>query len=297
MATPVSQMTPIPNKDAFRSGMRAGIPVAVGYIPIAIAFGLLAKSFDMPNVITLAMSLFIFAGASQFIGVQLIMAGSMYWEIILTTFILNLRHFLMSASLSQRLETTSNRFLAAIAFGVTDETFSVASTRDESTRGHFVLGLNLIAFLAWNVGTWIGVFLAFGLPASVQTSMGIALYAMFIGLLIPSLTRKPVIVVAGIAVLADQSVFARPGHGVRHIHPAARSAALAPGHQVAAVLEAIFTVHALCGARQPDFSGHLTGDEQSHVRFSGWGRCSSARITPGQLDARRHRRHRRGVSR
>jgi len=201
MATPVSQMTPIPNKDAFRSGMRAGIPVAVGYIPIAIAFGLLAKSFDMPNVITLAMSLFIFAGASQFIGVQLIMAGSMYWEIILTTFILNLRHFLMSASLSQRLETTSNRFLAAIAFGVTDETFSVASTRDESTRGHFVLGLNLIAFLAWNVGTWIGVFLAFGLPASVQTSMGIALYAMFIGLLIPSLTRKPVIVVAGIAVL------------------------------------------------------------------------------------------------
>jgi len=207
MATPVSQMTPIPNKDAFRSGMRAGIPVAVGYIPIAIAFGLLAKSFDMPNVITLAMSLFIFAGASQFIGVQLIMAGSMYWEIILTTFILNLRHFLMSASLSQRLETTSNRFLAAIAFGVTDETFSVASTRDESTRGHFVLGLNLIAFLAWNVGTWIGVFLAFGLPASVQASMGIALYAMFIGLLVPSLTRKPVIVVAAIAVLTQAILY------------------------------------------------------------------------------------------
>jgi len=207
MATPVSQMTPIPNKDAFRSGMRAGIPVAVGYIPIAIAFGLLAKSFDMPNVITLAMSLFIFAGASQFIGVQLIMAGSMYWEIILTTFILNLRHFLMSASLSQRLETTSNRFLAAIAFGVTDETFSVASTRDESTRGHFVLGLNLIAFLAWNVGTWIGVFLAFGLPASVQASMGIALYAMFIGLLVPSLTRKPVIVVISLFLLVLAMAF------------------------------------------------------------------------------------------
>lgn len=207
MATPVSQMTPIPNKDAFRSGMRAGIPVAVGYIPIAIAFGLLAKSFDMPNVITLAMSLFIFAGASQFIGVQLMMAGSMYWEIILTTFILNLRHFLMSASLSQRLETTSNRFLATIAFGVTDETFSVASTRDEAARSHFMLGLNLIAFLAWNVGTWIGVFLAFGLPASVQTSMGIALYAMFIGLLVPSLTRKPVIVVAVIAVLTQAVLY------------------------------------------------------------------------------------------
>lgn len=207
MATPIQQTTPVSNQDAFRSGMRAGIPVAVGYIPIAIAFGLLAKSFDMPNIITLAMSFFIFAGASQFIGVQLIMAGSMYWEIVLTTFILNLRHFLMSASLSQRIETTSNRFLAAIAFGVTDETFSVASTRDEATRGHFVLGLNLIAFFAWNVGTWIGVFLAFGLPQSVQASMGIALYAMFIGLLVPSLTRKPVIVVATIAVVTQAVLY------------------------------------------------------------------------------------------
>lgn len=203
MATPFQRTAPLSNHDAFRSGMRAGIPVAVGYIPIAIAFGLLAKSFDMPNVITLAMSLFIFAGASQFIGIQLIMAGSMYWEIVLTTFILNLRHFLMSASLSQRIEATSSRFLAAIAFGVTDETFSVASTRDESTRGHFILGLNLIAFFAWNVGTWIGVFLAFGLPQSVQASMGIALYAMFIGLLVPSLTRKPVIVVAVIAIMTQ----------------------------------------------------------------------------------------------
>ncbi|MFN4214464.1 AzlC family ABC transporter permease, partial [Exiguobacterium sp.] len=203
MATPLYDTVRLSNKQAFRSGMRAGIPVAVGYIPIAIAFGLLAKSFEMPNIITLAMSLFIFAGASQFIGVQLIMAGAMYWEIVLTTFILNLRHFLMSASLSQRLETTSNRFLAAIAFGVTDETFSVASTRHEATRGHFVLGLNVIAFLAWNVGTWIGVFLAFGLPATIQASMGIALYAMFIGLLVPSLTRKPVVVVALLAAVTQ----------------------------------------------------------------------------------------------
>lgn len=203
MATPLQHAERLSNKVAFRSGIRAGIPVAVGYIPIAIAFGLLAKSFDMPNVITLAMSLLIFAGASQFIGIQLIMAGAMYWEIVLTTFILNLRHFLMSASLSQRLEKTSNRFLAAVAFGVTDETFSVASVRDEATRGHFVLGLNSIAFLAWNVGTWIGVFLAFGLPMELQASMGIALYAMFIGLLVPSLTRKPVLVVVGVAVAAQ----------------------------------------------------------------------------------------------
>ncbi|WP_214746678.1 AzlC family ABC transporter permease [Exiguobacterium sp. s189] len=201
MATSVQSISPSSQQSTFRAGLRAGIPVAIGYIPIAIAFGLLAKSFDLPNVITLSMSFFIFAGASQFITVQLLMTGSMYWEIILTTFILNSRHFLMSASLSQRIENTSRKLLAAIAFGVTDETFSVASTRKEARSALFVLGLNTIAFLAWNIGTWIGVFLAFGLPSTLQASMGIALYAMFIGLLVPSLTTRPVFVVTSFAII------------------------------------------------------------------------------------------------
>jgi 4-azaleucine resistance transporter AzlC len=201
MATSIHSKFPSSQQSTFRIGLRAGIPVAIGYIPIAIAFGLLAKSFDFPNTITLSMSFFIFAGASQFITVQLLMTGSMYWEIILTTFILNSRHFLMSASLSQRIESTSRKLLAAIAFGVTDETFSIASTRKEARSALFVLGLNTIAFLAWNIGTWIGVFLAFGLPGTLQASMGIALYAMFIGLLVPSLTTRPVFVVASFAIV------------------------------------------------------------------------------------------------
>ncbi|WP_214742525.1 MULTISPECIES: AzlC family ABC transporter permease [unclassified Exiguobacterium] len=200
MVTSIQSTPSSSPRPTFRAGLRAGIPVAIGYIPIAIAFGLLAQSFHLPNVITLSMSFLIFAGASQFITVQLLMTGSMYWEIILTTFILNSRHFLMSASLSQRIESTSRKLLAAIAFGVTDETFSIASTRKEASSGMFVLGLNTVAFLAWNVGTWIGVFLAFGLPSSLQASMGIALYAMFIGLLVPSLTTRPVFVVASLAV-------------------------------------------------------------------------------------------------
>lgn len=201
MASSIHSTSPVSPPPTFRAGIRAGIPVAIGYIPIAIAFGLLAQSFHLPNAITLSMSFLIFAGASQFITVQLLMAGSMYWEIILTTFILNSRHFLMSAALSQRIESTSRRLLAAIAFGVTDETFSIASTRQEARSGMFVLGLNTIAFLAWNVGTWMGVFLAFGLPSTLQASMGIALYAMFIGLLVPSLTTRPVFVVASLAII------------------------------------------------------------------------------------------------
>jgi 4-azaleucine resistance transporter AzlC len=188
---------------SFKEGVKVGIPIAVGYIPIAVAFGLLAKSADIPNSISLLMSLVIFAGASQFVGVNLLALGIAPWEIVMTTFILNLRHFLMSASLSQRIEEgTSKKYLALLSFGITDETFSIASLRNEDKLSPgFILGLNLTAFSAWNAGTWIGVFLATGLPESIKTSMGIALYAMFIGLLVPSLKSRPVLTVSLLSIM------------------------------------------------------------------------------------------------
>ncbi|WP_420854643.1 AzlC family ABC transporter permease [Salipaludibacillus agaradhaerens] len=194
----------------FKRGMQAGVPVAIGYIPIAIAFGLLAKASGIPDLVTILMSLIIFAGASQFIGVNLIMAGVMYWEIILTTFILNLRHFLMTASLSQRVsDTTSKKQLSLLSFGVTDETFSVASVQAEKDLpAMYLIGLNTIAFSAWNIGTWIGVFFAAGLPQSVQNSMGIALFAMFIGLLVPALKKSSsVVIVVFIAITISSLIY------------------------------------------------------------------------------------------
>ncbi|MBM7868366.1 branched-chain amino acid ABC transporter permease [Heliobacterium gestii] len=175
-----------------RRGVTAGIPIAIGYVPIAIAFGLLAKSSGLPNWVGMAMSFFVFAGASQFVGVNLLVLGAGFGEIVLTTLILNFRHFLMSAALSQRLETNvTKKWLALIAFGVTDETFGVSALRSEAKLAKgFVLGLNVIAYTAWNAGTWIGLFIAEGLPEALKNSMGIALYAMFIGLLLPSMKRS-----------------------------------------------------------------------------------------------------------
>ncbi|WP_047153596.1 AzlC family ABC transporter permease [Aneurinibacillus tyrosinisolvens] len=192
-----------PNSLGFGQGCKSAVPIAVGYIPIAIAFGLLAKSSGVPNYISVMMSFFIFAGASQFVGANLLAVGATYGEIILTTFILNLRHFLMTASIAQRVDQgTSKKWMALLAFGVTDETFTVAALRKESRLPkEFVFGLNITSFAAWNAGTWVGVFLAAGLPASVQESMGIALYAMFIGLLVPSLrTSRPVLIVCILSV-------------------------------------------------------------------------------------------------
>lgn len=203
-------MNPSSNKLFFIAGTKAGLPIAVGYIPIAIAFGLLAKSFDIPNYISLLMSCLIYAGASQFIGINLLFLGASFGEIVITTFILNLRHFLMTATLSQRLETqVSKKWRSLLAFGITDETFSVNVLRtDEKLSPYFMLGMNTIAFAAWNFGTWLGVFFAAGLPELVKASMGIALYAMFIGLLIPHLKKsKPVLLVSLVAILIS-SLFA-----------------------------------------------------------------------------------------
>ena len=176
----------------FQRGVVAGIPIAIGYFPIAVTFGLLARTTGVPDYTTVLMSFIVFAGASQFIAVNLLGMGASILEIIITTFILNFRHFLMSASFSQKIEAgVSKKWLALLSFGITDETFMVNSLRKETKLpATFILGVNLIGFSSWNLGTWAGVFLGTGLPDSLKASMGIALYSMFIGLLIPAIKKS-----------------------------------------------------------------------------------------------------------
>jgi len=191
------------SQGAFIQGCRTAFPIAIGYLPIGITFGLLARAAGVPDQITILMSLLIFAGASQFVGVNMFALGAGYGEIIITTLVLNLRHLLMSASLAPRIAPGSSRgWLSLIAFGITDETFTVASTREETNlTPRFLLGLNLTACVAWNLATWIGLFMAAGLPAAVKSSMGIALYVMFIALLAPVCRQsRAALVIAGTAM-------------------------------------------------------------------------------------------------
>lgn len=204
---------PSEGRGLFLSGCRAAIPIAVGYIPIGITFGLLAKAAGLPNHIIILMSLVIFAGASQFVAVNLLTLGTAGYEIVLTTLVLNLRHLLMSASLSQKVDRrSSKKYLALLSFGITDETFMVASIReDPALPQEFLLGLNLLAFTAWNAGTWMGVFLAGGLPLTIQNSMGIALYVMFIGLLVPACRNsRPALFIAILAMAIHALLFYQP---------------------------------------------------------------------------------------
>jgi predicted branched-subunit amino acid permease len=140
-------------------------------------------------------------------------AGASMAEIVLTTLILNFRHFIMTSSLSQRMPATvSNGFLAVLAFGVTDESFAVASIRPEPILDPLsMFGLNLTAYLAWNTGTILGLVMGDAIPEALAASMGIALYAMFVGLLIPGLkSSRPMVVVALIAIVTSTLIYYVP---------------------------------------------------------------------------------------
>lgn len=194
----------INNKSNFLNGVKYAVPIALGYIPIAIAFGILSKSVNIPNYASILMSLTVYAGAAQFMAANLIGAGTSSLEIILAVFILNFRHFLLTASISQRIEKgLTGKWMAILSFGITDETFAVASLREEQRLNrYFLLGLNILSYSAWVLGTIIGVYLGSSLPAALSSSMGIALYSMFIGLLVPSLKKsRPIVVVTCIAVI------------------------------------------------------------------------------------------------
>ncbi|SMP54255.1 AzlC family ABC transporter permease [Anoxynatronum buryatiense] len=173
-----------------KDGLAAGVPIIMGYVPVAIAFGVLSRNVGISLLHTQLFSLVVFAGASQFMAINLIALGTGMGQIILTTLLMNFRHFLMSASLSQRLGPQPKTRIPLLAFGVTDEVFSVAMTRRESLSPSFVLVLEVMAYLSWNSGTFLGYWLGDILPAMVQASLGIALYALFVAILLPEMRRS-----------------------------------------------------------------------------------------------------------
>lgn len=187
----------------FINGVKTGTPIAFGYIPSAIACGILANSAGLLPMEGIFMSFIVFAGASQFVALNLIMNGAAIPEIALATAILNARHIMFSSSIARRLlPGTSAAKKAWIGFEITDESFSVAAAQKvELFAPEFLMGLNIVGHCSWVCGTLLGFLGASVLPVSVQKSMGIAIYALFIGLLLPMVRcNRPGLVVAAAAM-------------------------------------------------------------------------------------------------
>lgn len=178
-------------KSRFFAGVRAGVPVILGFIPVGIAYAVMARQAGFTALETILMSAAVFAGASQMMAVGMYAQGAGVIAMILTTFILNLRHLIMSTCVFNRLKGAGTGVKLLAAFGVTDETFAIFTTQEEQTcSAAFLFGLIAVAYLAWVAGSAIGAAASYFLPAVVSASLGIALYAMFIGILAPSLKRN-----------------------------------------------------------------------------------------------------------
>lgn len=177
----------------------------IGYFPIAVGFGVLAVQNQLTTLDAVLMSLLVFAGAAQFVAVGLIAAGVDALQIVLGVFFLNLRHLIMVLSLRNRFAQEPDRLLKLSSLLVTDETFSLAATRQQITvPAAYILGVGLGAYSAWVAGSAVGAWFAAGIPASLASLFGIGLYAMFIALLVPQVRRSlPAAVAAGVAMLVS----------------------------------------------------------------------------------------------
>ena len=180
------------------NGLRDGLPIVVGYLPAGMTFGILAREAGVMVSDTVGFSAIVFAGASQYMAINLIATGAATLQIIAATFLLNFRHFLMSATLTRRLEEQRVWPRMLLAFGVTDETFAIASVRP-TFSGTYMGALNLVAWLSWQTGTITGYLAGSFLPPAVGTAMGVALYALFAALLAPILRANLIRIIPAVA--------------------------------------------------------------------------------------------------
>ncbi|MDM5206916.1 AzlC family ABC transporter permease [Cytobacillus kochii] len=195
----------------FRKGLQAGVSIAIGYAPVALTFGLLAKTAGLSFIETVLMSMVVFAGASQYMALSLISLGTSTYEIIFTTFIVNIRHFLMSTALNEKAEDDKLMKKALYSFGITDESFSVIATKDGVQKTGFILGVNIIGYMSWVTFTALGYVVGANLPQVLQESMTVALYAMFIGLLVPSMKGSAKVVYLAAIAAGLNTIFTFTG--------------------------------------------------------------------------------------
>lgn len=178
-----------------QKGFQAGLPIVLGYLPVAITYGVLAQQVGMSLTELTLMSALVYAGASQFMGANMIAAQTSAIEIIVATFVLNFRHFIMSFSFANLIrETIPLRSRMLLSLGLTDETFAVTSMQENKAKQkhsvYFFATVIIMAYLSWLIGSFIGGLLGEIIPEQLSQSMGIALYAMFIGLLIPAVKKS-----------------------------------------------------------------------------------------------------------
>lgn len=191
------------NLTLYQEGCKDGIPIALGYLSVSFTFGMLCVSSGVDVLTAFMISLLNLTSAGQFSGLQLMLVQASLAEVALSQFIINIRYALMSLSLSQKIESkTSGLHRMGMAFGITDEIFALASLKEGKLKPSYMYGLITTPVIGWTLGTLLGATLFSILPLSIQDALGIAIYAMFIAIIIPPAKKsKPILYVIIIAIL------------------------------------------------------------------------------------------------
>lgn len=193
----------------FLFGMRAGMPVCVGYFSVSFGFGAMAIAQGLTIWQAILISASNLTSAGQFAGLTVITAGAAMIEMFLTQLVINSRYALMSLALSQRLGPkvgTGKRLL--VAFFNTDEVFALGMSRGRDLTPSFFVGAGTVAALGWTLGTAMGAVAGSLLPETVRLALGVMLYGMFIAIVVPQAKEEKPILVSVILALVFSCLFA-----------------------------------------------------------------------------------------
>jgi 4-azaleucine resistance transporter AzlC len=201
-------------RDQFLAGARAEVPILLGVAPFGLIYGAIAVAAGLPAALAQAMSALVFAGSAQFIAAELMAVGTPALVLLMTTFIVNLRHLLYSASLAPHVRFLPLRWKMALAYLLTDEAYAVTIIHYNSpdsppvTRHWFFLGAGLALWSVWQISTALGIFLGAAIPAG--WSLDFALALTFIGIVVPTLVDRPHVAAALSAGLVAVLAYAWP---------------------------------------------------------------------------------------
>ena len=192
---------------AFRFGMRDGIPIGLGYLAVAFSLGITARNAGLNAFQGFLISILNNASAGEYAGITVIAANAAYTEIAIVTLITNARYLLMSCAMSQRLEpglSLGHRLL--MGFDITDELFGIAIARPGYLNPYYTYGAMLMAMPGWSIGTSLGIIAGNILPERAVSALSVALFGMFLAVIIPPARKNKV--VAGLVALSFVASFA-----------------------------------------------------------------------------------------
>ena len=180
----------------FRQGLKDGIPIGLGYLSVSFTFGIMAIQAGLYVWEAVLISMLNVTSAGQLAGITVMLSPGRYLEMLISQFTINIRYSFMSIALSQKVtERFRGIWRWLFAFMITDEIFAVAVSKPVVRRSYFA-GLMIMPYLGWSGGTLLGALLGEILPLSVMSALGIAIFAMFVAIVVPEMKKSMAVVLA-----------------------------------------------------------------------------------------------------